>query len=185
VARPGTSLVGAACATLVVALAGCGDRAAQKPPPPVRVVVTSPTDLGVVAAGTVQVRGNVSPRNAQVQVQGHRARVSGGTFTASVPLEQGPNVIDVAATARRRTAALTAFRITREQRVTVPDLAGVGVDDAKARIARRGLHLESKRGGGFLDSLVPSGISVCQQSPAAGDEVRRGTTVKVIVARAC
>jgi Glucodextranase, domain B/PASTA domain len=173
---------------LVVALiAGCGgeDRTAQKPPPPVRLQVTAPIDLGVVAVGTVEVRGSVSPRNAQVQVQGHRAHVSGGTFTASVPLEQGPNVIDVAATAGHRSAALTAFRVTREQRVTVPDLAGVGADDAKERIARRGLHLESKRGGGFLDSLVPSGLAVCQQSPAAGDQVRRGATVHVIVARAC
>jgi hypothetical protein len=174
-------------AVLVVAIAGCGggDPAAQKPPPPVRLQVTAPTDLGVVAAGTVEVRGSVSPPNAQVQVQGRRARVSGGTFSASVPIQRGPNVIDVAATARRRSAALTAFRITREQRVTVPDLAGVDVSDAKARIARRGLRLESTRGGGFLDPLVPSGIAVCQQSPAAGDEVRRGTTVHVIVARAC
>jgi hypothetical protein len=181
-ARLGT-LIGA----LAVALAGCGgaDRTAQKPPPPVRLQVTSPVDLGVVAAGTVEVRGSVSPRTAQVQVQGRRARVSGGTFTASVPLEQGPNVIDVAASARNRSAALTAFRITREQRVTVPDLAGVDISDAKARIARRGLRLESTRGGGFLDSLVPSGVSVCQQTPAAGDQVRRGATVRVIVARAC
>ena len=178
------ALIGAG---LVVALAGCGggDRTAEKPPPPVRLQVTSPVDLGVVAAGTVEVRGSVSPRGAQVQVQGHRARVSGGTFTASVPLEQGSNVIDVAASARRRSAALTAFRITREQRVTVPDLAGVDVSDAKARIARRGLRLKSTRGGGFLDSLVPSGVAVCQQSPAAGDQVSRGATVRVIVARAC
>jgi hypothetical protein len=178
------SLIGTA---VVVALAGCGDgdRTAQKPPPPVRLRVTSPIDLGVVAAGRVEVRGSVSPPSAQVQVQGHRAHVSGGTFTASVPLEQGPNVIDVAATARHRSAALTAFRVTREQRVTVPDLAGVGLDDAKDRIARRGLRLESARGGGFLDPLVPSGLAVCEQSPAAGDDVRRGTTVHVIVARAC
>ncbi len=177
------ALIGAA----LVALGGCGggDQTAQKPPPPVRLRVTTPVDLGVVAAGTVEVRGSVSPRTAQVQVQGRRARVSGGTFTASVPLEQGPNVIDVAATARRRSAALGAFRITREQRVTVPDLAGVGADDAKKRITRRGLRLESERGGGFLDPLVPSGLAVCQQSPAAGDQVRRGATVHVIVARSC
>jgi hypothetical protein len=178
------ALIGAAL-VVALALAGCGDRTAQKPSPPVRLQVASPVDLGVVATGTVEVRGSVSPRDAQVQVQGRRARVSGGTFTASVPLEQGPNVIDVAATARHRAVALTAFRVTREQRVTVPDLAGVSADDAKQRIARRGLHLESERGGGFLDSLVPSGLAVCQQSPAAGDEVRRGTTVHVIVARAC
>jgi Glucodextranase, domain B/PASTA domain len=182
VARLGT-LIGA----LVVVLAGCGgsDRTAQKPQPPVRLQVSSPTDLGVVQAGTVEVRGSVSPATAQVQVQGRRAHVSGGTFRALVPLEQGANVIDVAATARHRSTALTAFRITREQRVTVPDLAGVGADDARADVEQRGLRLASKRGGGFLDSLVPHGIAVCQQSPAAGDEVRRGTAVHVVVARAC
>jgi hypothetical protein len=174
-------------ATLVAALAGCGDgdRTAQKPAPPVRLQVSSPGDTALVDAGTVVVRGSVSPPTAQVQVQGRRAHVSGGTFSAPVSLEQGANVIDVAATARHRSAALTAFRVTREQRVTVPDLAGVDISDAKARIARRGLHLESERGGGILDSLVPSGIAVCQQTPAAGDQVRRGATVRVIVARAC
>jgi hypothetical protein len=182
VARLGT-LIGA----LVVALAGCGgeDPAAQKPPRPVRLTVASPTDLGTVATGSVEVRGSVSPAGAQVQVEGRRAHVSGGTFSALVPLEQGPNVVDVAATASHRAAALTAFRITREQRVTVPDLAGVGIDDAAKLISSRGLHFASKRGGGFLDPLVPHGIAVCRQSPAAGDEVRRGTTVRVVVARAC
>jgi glucodextranase-like protein/PASTA domain-containing protein len=182
VARLGT-LIGA----LLVALAGCGGEkpAAQKPPPPVRLSVLSPTDLGTVETGTVMVRGSVAPAGAQVEVQGRRAHVSGSTFSALVPLEEGPNVIDVAATARHRAAALTAFRITREQRVSVPDLTGVGADDAAKEVASRGLHLESERGGGFLDSLVPHGIAVCRQSPRPGDAVRRGTTVHVIVARAC
>ena len=147
--------------------------------------VSTPSDTALVLGSTVQVSGSVSPSTAQVQVQGQRAQVSGGRFSSEVSLEPGPNVIDVAATARNRSAALTAFRVTREQRVTVPDLVGTGVDDAERRTERRGLSLEPKRGGGFLDSLVPSGLAVCEQSPAAGDDVRRGTTVHVIVARAC
>jgi hypothetical protein len=174
-------------AILVVAVSGCGggERTAQKPPRPVRLQVSSPVDTALVAGGTVEVRGSVSPRTAQVQVEGRRAQVSGGTFSVSVPLEQGPNVIDVAASARNRAAALTAFRVTRERRVTVPDLTGVDVSDLKGLLARRGLRVVSKRGGGVLDSLVPSGIAACRQSPAAGSDVRRGTTVRVIVARAC
>ena len=171
----------------VLVLAGCGeaDRTAPKPKPPVKLQVSSPSDTALVLGSTVQVTGSVSPSTAQVQVQGRRAQVSGGRFSSEVPLEPGPNVIDVAATARNRSAALTAFRVTREQRVTVPDLVGAGVDDAERRIERRGLSLERKRGGGFLDPLVPKGLGVCEQEPAAGSEVRRGTTVRVVVARAC
>jgi hypothetical protein len=166
---------------------GCGgeNRTAEKPKPPVQLRVSSPSDTALVLGSTVRVSGSVSPSTAQVQVQGRRAQVSGGRFSSEVALEPGPNVIDVAATARNHAAALTAFRVTREQRVTVPDLAGADVDDAERRIERRGLNLERKRGGGFLDSLVPKGLGVCEQEPAAGSEVRRGSTVRVVVARAC
>jgi len=156
-----------------------------KPPPPVRLQVSSPADTALVDGGTVEVRGRVSPARAEVRVQGRRARVTGGAFSAVVSLAQGPNVIDVAATARKRSAAMTAFRVTREQRVAVPDLAGVGLDDAQRALAGRGLRLETERGGGFLDPLVPSGLAVCEQEPAAGADVRRGTTVHAVVARAC
>jgi Glucodextranase, domain B/PASTA domain len=178
------SVLGAA---LAVALAGCGgeDAPSRKPPRPVRLHVASPADTALVDAGTVEVRGTVSPARAQVRVQGRPARVSGGSFSAVVALAPGANVVDVAATARNRAAALTAFRVTREQRVTVPDLTGAGVDDAERALARRGLHLRTKRGGGFLDPLVPHGLAVCEQEPVAGADVRRGTTVRAVVARAC
>ena len=129
--------------------------------------------------------GSVSPSTAQVQVKGQRAQVSGGRFSSTITLEPGPNVIDVAATASNHSAALTAFRVTREERVAVPDLVGAGVDDAERAAERRGLTLERKRGGGFLDSLVPAGLAVCEQQPAPGTDVRRGTTVETVVARSC
>jgi hypothetical protein len=177
----------AALIALVIALAGCGgeDPAAQKPKPPVQLRVSSPSDTALVLAGKVQVSGSVSPSTAQVQVQGRRAQVSGGRFSSEVTLEPGPNVIDVAATASNHAAALTAFRVTREQRVAVPDLLGKGIDDAERLIERRGLALEHERGGGFLDPLVPKGLAVCAQDPEPGSEVRRGSTVRVVVARAC
>src|SRR3954452_9722483 len=117
--RP-SSLLGAASAVLAVALAGCGGDGATdpKPPPPVRLEISSPLDTALVESGTVEVRGTVSPARAQVRVQGRTAQVSGGAFSAVVPLDDGANVIDVAATARDRSAALTAFRVTRQQRVT-------------------------------------------------------------------
>ena len=174
-------------AALTAALfAACGaDEPPPKPKPPVQLRVSSPSDTALVLGSKVQVSGTVSPSTARVQVQGRSAQVSGGRFRSEVSLEPGPNVIDVAATARNRSAALTAFRVTREQRVAVPDLVGAGVEDAERSVARRGLSLERERGGGFLDPLVPKGLGVCEQEPAAGTQVRRGTTVRVIVARAC
>jgi len=67
----------------------------------------------------------------------------------------------------------------------VPDLVGVSVEAAVREAERLDLRLESERGGGFLDSLVPRRIGVCEQSPAPGRQVRRGTTVRVLVARSC
>ena len=172
---------------LVAALSGCGgdDDAPERPRPPVRLQIATPADRALVLGATVEVTGRVSPRTARVQVQGRRAPVNGGRFRSRVRLDPGSNVIDVAATAGNRTAALTAFRVTREQRVTVPDLVGASADDAEETAERRGLALERERGGGLLDPLVPNGLGVCEQAPDAGSEVRRGATVRVIVARAC
>ena len=167
-------------------LGGCGEDAPPpKPQKPVQLQISAPVDTAVVQGATMQVRGTVSPPGARVRVQGHAAQVSGGEFISSVRLAHGTNVIDVAASARGRAAALTAFRVTREERVAVPDLAGLSVDDAQQAAGKLDLKLESERGGGFLDPLVPRRIGVCDQEPAAGKQVRRGTTVRVLVARAC
>ena len=150
-----------------------------------QLTISAPVDTAVVEGARMLVRGTVSPPGARVRVQGHAAQVSGGEFSSSVKLAHGTNVIDVAATAGGRAAALTAFRVTREERVAVPDLAGLSVDDAEQAARKLDLKLERERGGGFLDSLVPRRIGVCEQSPSAGKRVLRGTTVNVLVARSC
>ena len=167
-------------------LGGCGsDDPPPKPQKPVNLTIASPVDTAIVQGGTTTVTGTVSPAGARVKVQGHVARVSGNEFTSSVKLAHGTNVIDVAATARGRATALTAFRITRVERVAVPDFTGLSVGDAEAEAKKLDLKLESERGGGFLDSLVPRRVGVCDQEPAAGEKVRRGATVRVLVARSC
>ena len=169
-----------------ILIAGCGaDTPPPKPQKPVRLSVSAPSDTAIVQSATAQVSGTVSPPGARVKVQGHLAQVSGNSFTSTVNLAQGPNVIDVAATARGRETALTAFRITRDERVAVPELVGLALDDAQQQADQRDLKLSAERGGGFLDPLVPRGIHVCDQSPATGKQVRRGTTVKLLVARSC
>jgi hypothetical protein len=177
-------LIAAGCAGALVG--GCG---AADPPPkpqkPVLLTISSPADTSVVRSATTQVSGTVSPPGAQVEVQGHAAQVTGGTFTSTVALDQGPNVIDVAATARGRAAALTAFRVTRDERVRVPALVGLSLDDARTLAGQRELKLTTERGGGFLDPLVPRSIHVCDQAPRAGTDVRRGSTLKLLVARSC
>jgi beta-lactam-binding protein with PASTA domain len=118
-------------------------------------------------------------------VLGSEASVSGGTFTAEVSLEPGANVIDVMATARGRGPAMTAVRVTRELPVHVPDLDGLEVAEAQDKVGEVGLELEVTESGGLLDELLPGEPAVCEQNPAPGDEVRRGTTVHVEVSRSC
>jgi PASTA domain-containing protein/glucodextranase-like protein len=178
-------------ACLAAAAAGCGgdnkQPRAQRPAPAVDLRVSSPDDMDTVRAENVEVSGTVEPAGAVVTVMGQRAPVSGGgTFNAMVPLEPGANVIDVMATASGRTAALTAFRVTREVPVTVPDLAGKSAEDAADTLADEGLGVEVEEvGGGIIDELLPGDPAVCEQDPAAGSEVKRGTKVRVTVSKGC
>jgi len=178
--------IAAGFACIALGVAGCGaEPQAPAPQKRVELAISAPLDAVTVRGSSIEVSGRVSPPDAYVRVGGRPADVRGGTFTSVVGLEQGPNVIDVAATASGRATALTAFRVMREPRVAVPALAGVSADDAERAVQRLGLQLESERGGGLLDPLIPGPLAVCEQSPREGSEVRRGTTVRVIVARSC
>ena len=169
--------------------AGCGgDEAgvgAARAAAPVILDVGAPADSAVVYGAGVELRGSVQPAGATVRVLGRRAVVRGGSFRADVPLEPGANVIDVIATAPGREPAMNAVRVTREMPVPVPDLEGATVEEAHDELARLGLDLEAEEHGGLLDPLLPGEPGVCDQEPPAGEDVRRGTTVRVIVAERC
>src|SRR3954467_8595435 len=142
------------------AVTGCGSddgqKRAQRPATPVALRVTAPVDMTTVRSETVRVTGTVEPAGAAVLVVGQKAPVSGGgSFTATVPLEPGANVIDVMATAAGRTPALTAFRVTRELPVTVPDLGGKTVADVEKALAGLGLKPDVEKGGGLIEDLLP------------------------------
>ncbi len=175
-----------ACTAAFVYGCGGGDEPeAARAMKPVVLAVSGPGDLAVVQEDSVEVRGSVEPEGATVRVLGERADVSGGAYTASVSLEPGVNVIDVMATARGRDPAMSAFRVTREMPVEVPDLAGLEVGEAQEEVAAAGLELEVEEGGGLLDELLSGEPVVCEQRPEEGEDVRRGTTVQVLVARSC
>jgi glucodextranase-like protein/PASTA domain-containing protein len=179
----------AACCAALAAPAGCGGNdkpPASKPQRPVALTIQQPNDTEIVQAGTVNVRGTVEPAGSQVRVLGRPAAVSGGSFSIQVPLDPGANVVDVIASAPRRAPALTAFRVTREILVAVPDLAGSDVEDAESKLTDLGLELDARRGpDGFLDGLLPGSPKVCTQRPTAGDRVRKGTTVVVVASKSC
>jgi Glucodextranase, domain B/PASTA domain len=179
-------LVFACLAAFAAGCGGDGEPRAQKPPAAVELDVDSPEDMATVRSATVAVRGTVSPAGSVVRVLGRAASVTaGGTFTATVPLQPGENVIDVMATARGRGPALTAFRVTREVPVEVPDLGGMNVEEIHDRLGAAGLGVQVEHGGGLLEELLPGDPAVCKQDPEAGAKVRRGTTVHVVVAKSC
>jgi hypothetical protein len=178
-----------ACCAATAALAACGGttkRPPAKPPPPVALTIDQPSDTATVEEGSVEVHGTVQPPTAQVRVLGRPASVSGGAFSVQVPLDPGTNLVDVIATAARRTPLMTAFRVTRVILVEVPDLGGKSVDDAQSALESVNLKLDAKRGDdSFIDSLLPGAPKVCTQKPDPGTRVHKGTTIGVIVAKGC
>ena len=181
--HPSPGPVLAAVLTLVV---GCGgEEPVARTPPPVALELVAPADASVVRAATVEVRGRVEPARARVLVGGRRATVSGGEFTATVPLREGANLIDVAASARGASAAWSALRVTRKVTVTVPDLVGMPLEEAEARLDALGLRAQDDKGGGLLETLLPGAWEVCETRPAAGAEVRRGSEVRLAALKGC
>jgi hypothetical protein len=176
-------------ACLAAAVAGCGGDGERRPPrtpAAVDLKVSSPGDMTTVRAESVEVRGTVTPAHAAVLVLGQRAAVTaGGTFSATVPLQPGANVIDVMATASGRGPALTAFRVTREVPVIVPQLSGKTAEEVRAALGDLGLKAGIEEGGGLLEDLLPGDPAVCTQDPEAGAQVRRGSSVHVVVSKSC
>jgi hypothetical protein len=174
-----------ACLATAAGCGGDGNERAQRPLAPVKLNVNEPNDMAVVQSDTVEVQGTVEPAGATVRVLGDEAEVSGGTFRAQVALDPGPNVIDVIATARGRGTAMTAFRVTRELPVEVPDLDGLQVQEVEDKLSEAGLRPQIDQRGGLIEELLPGEPAVCQQDPEPGTEVRRGTTVRVEVSKSC
>jgi hypothetical protein len=185
-ARLAAPLLGASLALLAGSCGGggAGDRAARALPS-VRMHVIAPIDSATTGGTSVTVRGRVDPPDASVRILGVPAEVVAGTFSASVDLDPGANVIDLAATAPGHGPALTAVRVMREMPIRLPDLSGLTADAARKRVEALGLRFESQDAGGLFEKLLPGDPGVCQQDPSPGADAKRGSTVRVYVAKRC
>jgi Glucodextranase, domain B/PASTA domain len=171
---------------LALGIAGCGGDDRPPPDPPaVRLTISAPDDASTVKSDTVKLTGRVSPTRANVLVLGEPAVVSGGRFSADVPLEEGANVIDVSASMPGRSAAFAALRVTFDPRVAIPDLDGVGDEEAADRIAKLGLDPSLDAVGGLFDELRSGQRRVCESDPPAGTLVEPGTDVTLKTAKRC
>ncbi len=166
-----------------IAIVGCGS--AAKPTPPVRLTISSPADGMRTLGRSVSISGTVSPAGSTVLVAGKRVAVSGGSFSTSVAVKPGSNVLDVLASSPRTKGAMGAVRVYRQVLITIPDLGGESPSQASTQLTRLGLVAKMQDGGGFLEPLIPASPQVCQTDPAAGHAVVPGSTVQVRIAKLC
>ena len=168
-----------------LALAACGEAPRPATEPRVQLKLDLPSDGGSVRAGSVAVRGTVTPADAAVRVAGTAADVEAGTFFAEAGLQPGANVIDITATAPGRRPATDAVRVLRDMRVVMPNLVGRERDAAMARLRALGLRPTEERGGSWIDRLLPGSVEVCATRPAAGSLVEPHTRVTLRTQRDC
>jgi len=170
---------------LLLALVGCGDDPAPPPRPPVKLTLTAPRDAGTTRESSVAVTGTVAPSTARVIVLGERVAVSGGSFSTSVDLDEGSNVIDVGASAPGRRAVWRALRVTRRSMIRMPGLVGSEEDDAKAQLADLGLGVQVTNDDDLLDAFRGGPRLVCLTDPEAGAQLSAGAEVELVVSKTC
>jgi Glucodextranase, domain B/PASTA domain len=168
-----------------LALAGCGADARPGTSPRVKLDLAAPADGGMLRAESVEVRGTVEPSGAAVVVAGQPAKVDGGTFTATVALQPGGNVIDVTASSPGHRPASDALRVVRDMRVELPKLAGYDEADAFSRLKELGLRPVEERTDNWLQRLIPGDVNVCATAPRDGTLVQPHSRVTVLVSRNC
>jgi eukaryotic-like serine/threonine-protein kinase len=76
--------------------------------------------------------------------------------------------------------AYFSFRgFVRSGNTRTPEVVGLSLDDAEARLADQGLDLEAAEGGGRYHQEIPAG-AVVLQDPAPNTLVKRGTAIEVV-----
>jgi Glucodextranase, domain B/PASTA domain len=179
-ARP-SALVGCLVA-VAVAVGGCGT---ERPEPTIQLRITTPLDGTSVTDGSITVAGSVSPVGTTVLVLGRSVPVRRGSFSTTVPLSPGSNLVDVLAGADRARAAMTAVRVYRQVLVTIPNVDSDSPADAAKALEALGLHTRIHNTDSLFDFLIPTSPAVCGTVPAANHRVLPGATVTITIAKTC
>jgi len=80
--------------------------------PATSISIASPPNLSFVNASPVTVSGTVSDANAALKVNGVATVASGGRFSVSVPLLEGPNTITAVTTNSQGTSSTASVQVT-------------------------------------------------------------------------
>ena len=144
-----------------------------------------PSDAAVIKQDTMELSGRVSPARASVKVKGEPTPVTGGTFSTTVELEEGSNVIDVSAAMPGRSTVFAAVRVTHDPRVRIPDLVGVPDEEAADRLTELGLEPSTDSVGSLFDEFRSGERRVCMSEPPPGTLVDPGSEVLLLVAKQC
>lgn len=180
------ALLRAVTATAAAVLVCACGRTAPRHAAPVKLTLSSPTDGARVEASAATIAGVVSPRGARVLVVGQAVKPgAGGSFSTTVSLAPGTNLIDVIASAPNAQPAMTALRVVRFVPVIVPTVTGESPSDAAAAIRRAGLKPELHGDSDPFAFLLPFSEQVCSQSPDGGTQVNPNTTVAISLGKLC
>ena len=170
---------------LATAAAGCGDSPPEAPREPVGLTLAAPPDGVTTREAGVRVSGSVAPVSARVLVGGRRVRVSGGRFATRVSLREGANVIDVGASAPGARATWRALRVVRRSRIELPDVLGLEIAPAVAKLEALGFDVRVSIDDGLLDALRRRPRVVCRSDPDARSLVKPRSTVELVVSKTC
>ncbi len=175
----------AALAGVVLLLAACGQTATPHAAP-VELTLNGPSDNSRVETGTATISGVVTPHGARVLVLGRSVSPEAdGSFSATVALSPGANLVDVIASAPHARPAMLSLRVIRYVLITVPDVTGKSPDAAATAIRAEGLQARVHGDGDPLAFLIPVPEQVCSQSPAAGHQVEPDTVITLYLGKLC
>jgi hypothetical protein len=150
-------------------------------PPPPMITISSPQDGATVNDTPITVTGSVS-NSAEVTVHGAAASVSGDSYSASIPLEEGSNTITATATDAYGRAAIATVTVTLPARGTLTgtvtdsstNLPLTGVDVTIQNII--GTITTATDANGVYRAVVPEGnITVTFSKPGYLFESVAGT----------
>ena len=151
-----------------------------------KLSLNSPADGARLEASVATISGVVSPRSARVLVTGKGVSPGAdGSFSATVSLVPGTNLVDVIASAPHARPAMTAIRVVRYVLVRVPDVSGESPSDAAAAIRGAGLKPQLDGDSNPFAFLLPFSERVCSQSPSGGEQVNPNSTVTIRLGKLC